>query len=226
MTFSGAVIGELEVGHMDAVNVVNLELYLRGVVPSEMPSSWSPAALQSQAVAARTYATRELRSPKASWFDVFGDTRDQSYGGVGAETKATNQAVKATAGEVVVDHTGHAILAQYASADGGWTVAGGAPYLPAKPDPYDGAVPNAAHAWITSVSAHSLAMAYPEIGTLQDIVITGRGRQRTVGRSGDQPRAARQQRFGIAVWNRLAVSRSDYEARGSARCRCPPRPAS
>lgn len=174
MTFRGAVIGAVEAGHMEAVNLVNVELYLRGVVPSEMPSSWSPAALQSQAVAARTYATRDLHHPKASWFDVFGDTRDQAYGGVGAETKTTNQAVTATAGEVVVDHDGHPILAQYASADGGWTVSGGVSYLPARKDPYDGAVPNAAHAWVASVSASSLATAYPQIGTLQDLVITGR----------------------------------------------------
>jgi SpoIID/LytB domain protein len=130
--------------------------------------------LQSQAVAARTYATRGLHSPKTSWFDVFGDTRDQAYGGVGAETKPTNRAITATAGEVVVDHSGHAILAQYASADGGWTVSGGVSYLPSKQDPYDGAVPNAAHAWVTSVAASSLASAYPKIGTLQDVVITGR----------------------------------------------------
>jgi SpoIID/LytB domain protein len=174
MTFRGAVIGEIEAHHMEAVNVVNVESYLRGVVPSEMPSTWSPAALQAQAVAARSYATRELRNPKTSWFDVFGDTRDQAYGGVGAETKATNEAVTATAGEVVVDHAGHAILAQYASSDGGWTVSGGVSYLPARKDPYDGAVPNAAHAWTTSVSAKSLAVAYPQIGQLQAIEITGR----------------------------------------------------
>jgi stage II sporulation protein D len=172
--YRGVITGEMEAGSLQAVNLVNLELYLRSVVPSEMPSSWSPAALQAQAVAARTYATRGRANPKTSWFDVFGDTRDQAYGGLGSETTATNRALHTTAGEIIVDSTNHAILAQYASADGGWTVSGGEPYLPAKADPYDGAVPNNAHAWTTSVSATTLESAYPAIGTLRDIEITGR----------------------------------------------------
>jgi SpoIID/LytB domain protein len=168
------MIGEIKAGSMEAVNVVDLELYLRSVVPSEMPSSWSSAALQAQAVASRTYATHGRNHPKASWFDIYGDDRDQAYGGFGSETRRTNRAIRATAGELVVGHHGGAILAQYASADGGWTASGGVSYLPAKRDPYDGAVPNDAHAWTTSVSAASLASAYPQVGTLQNITVTSR----------------------------------------------------
>jgi SpoIID/LytB domain protein len=172
--YRGSMVGELKNGSLEAVNVVNLELYLRGVVPAEMPSSWTAAALQAQAVAARTYAARGLRDPKASWFDVFGDTRDQAYGGVASEAVRTNRAIHRTAGEVVVDSSGHAILAQYASANGGWTVSGGVPYLPAKHDPYDGAVPNDAHAWTASVSVGSMESAYPAIGTVRSLTVTGR----------------------------------------------------
>jgi SpoIID/LytB domain protein len=172
--FRGAMVGELKNGSMEAVNAVPLDLYLRGVVPSEMPASWPGAALQAQAVAARTYAARGLRSPKASWFDVFGDTRDQAYGGVGSEAAKATKAIQHTAGEVIVDHDGHAILSQYSSADGGWSTSGGVPYLPAQHDPYDGLVPNTAHAWTSSVSAGSLESAYPAVGNLTGIVITGR----------------------------------------------------
>jgi stage II sporulation protein D len=179
--YRGSVTGEIEAGEMEAVNVVNLELYLRSVVPSEMPSSWSAAALQAQAVASRTYARHGINHPKASWFDADGDTRDQAYGGVGAERASTTAAIKATAGEVIVDSSGHAVFAQYASADGGWTVSGGEPYLPAKADPYDGEMPNDAHAWTRDVSATTLEADHPSLGTLKDIEITGRNGDGTWG---------------------------------------------
>jgi stage II sporulation protein D len=174
VTYRGAMVGELESGSLEAVDDVNLEQYLYSVVPAEMSSSWTSAALEAQAVAARTYARRGLNSPKASWFDIYGDTRDQAYAGVGRETTRTTRAVNSTAGETIVDSAGHAILAQYSAANGGWTVSGGEPYLPAKADPYDGAVPNDAHAWTTSVAASSLESAYPQVGTLREIKITGR----------------------------------------------------
>jgi stage II sporulation protein D len=174
VTYRGAMVGELESGSLEAINVVNLEQYLYSVVPAEMSSSWTSAALEAQAVAARTYARRGLNSPKASWFDVYGDTRDQAYLGLGDETAQTTRAVTSTAGETIVDTSGHAILAQYSAANGGWTASGGESYLPAKADPYDGAVPNDAHAWTTSVAASSLQAAYPQLGTLREIKITGR----------------------------------------------------
>lgn len=174
VSYRGSITGEVESGSLEAVNTVNLELYLRSVVPAEMPSSWTAAALQAQAVAARTYARHGLNNPKASWFDVFGDTRDQAYAGVGREATRTTRAIEATAGEVIVDAGGHAVLAQYAAADGGWTVSGGVSYLPAKADPYDGAVPNSAHAWTRSVPARTIAAAYPQLGAVKDIDITGR----------------------------------------------------
>jgi SpoIID/LytB domain protein len=174
VTYRGAVTGEIESGVLQAVNVVNLEQYIQSVVPAEMPSSWPMASLQAQAVASRTYARRELNNPKSGWFDLYGDTRDQAYLGAGDETARTTRAVAATAGETIVDSANQAILAQYSSSNGGWTVSGGVSYLPSRQDPYDGAIPNDAHAWTTSVSASSLASAYPQLGSLQEIKITGR----------------------------------------------------
>jgi SpoIID/LytB domain protein len=174
VSYRGTILGELESGTLEAVNDVNIELYLLSVVPDEMPSPWPAAALQAQAVAARTYARHGLNDPKASWYDVDGDTRDQAYGGVGAEKPRTTRAVQATAGEVIVDAAGHAVFAQYGSADGGWTVSGGVSYLPAEADPYDGMIPNTDHAWTRSVAASTLTSAYPQLGTLTAIEITGR----------------------------------------------------
>ena len=68
-----------------------LQQYLYGVVTAEMPSTWLPAALQAQAVAARSYAlaSRQAGAP----FDVYADGRSQAYLGVSAETPAGKQAV-------------------------------------------------------------------------------------------------------------------------------------
>ncbi|MDQ1705076.1 MAG: hypothetical protein QOF18_1442, partial [Frankiaceae bacterium] len=76
------------------VNTAPLESYLQSVVPSEMPSSWSPAALQAQAVAARSYASYEIAHPKnAPYYDVYDDTRDQMYVGMPGEAASSTAAV-------------------------------------------------------------------------------------------------------------------------------------
>ena len=56
----------------------------------EMPSSWAAQALDAQAVAARTYAI--TTTVGATGYDVYSDTRSQMYGGVRAETAATDSA--------------------------------------------------------------------------------------------------------------------------------------
>lgn len=147
--YRGSLALGASAGTIDAVNVVPIELYLLGVVPSEMPSSWAPAALQAQAIAARSYALRSL-DPSAP-FDVYDDQRSQVYGGVDAETASTDAAVRATAQEAVTYH-GAVIEAFFASSDGGYTesvqnVWGGSPepYLVGVPDPFDAIAPT--HVW-------------------------------------------------------------------------------
>src|SRR5262249_50471900 len=82
------------------VHVGSLDLYARGGVPSEMPYRWDRAALEAQAVAARSYAV-SLAGSRAA-YDVRDDTRDQVYGGIRAETPRTNRAVVRTAGKVLL----------------------------------------------------------------------------------------------------------------------------
>ena len=65
-----------------------------------MPSTWLPAALQAQAVAARSYALASRRA--GAPFDVYADGRSQAYLGVSAETPAGMQAVDTTVGEVLL----------------------------------------------------------------------------------------------------------------------------
>jgi stage II sporulation protein D len=104
---------------VSVVNDLTLEEYLGGVVPVEMPSTWPAAALQAQAIAARSYAARRLR-PGISYFDVPDDSTSQIYRGVKAEKASTNAAIAATAGTVMM--TGSTIAnALFHSTGGGAT---------------------------------------------------------------------------------------------------------
>jgi stage II sporulation protein D len=132
------------------VNALPLDTYLRGVVPAEMPSRWRLAALEAQAVAARSYAVSELRPD--SWYDLLSDTHDQVYGGVAAETPRSDQAVYATRGQVLT-WDGQVARTYYSSSSGGrteavqdaWPGAAAVPYLRSVSDPYDVYSPH--HAW-------------------------------------------------------------------------------
>ena len=102
------------------VNVVSMEDYLQGVVPCEIVPSWKIDAIKAQAVAARTYAMFHKNGYRSSGYDVTDDTRSQVYQGAGAETEATNRAVRETAGEIVT-YGGKPIDAVFHSSGGGYT---------------------------------------------------------------------------------------------------------
>jgi stage II sporulation protein D len=87
-----------------AVNVLDLEEYLLGVVPSEMPASWHPEALKCQAVAARSYAWAHMGAGskwKSEGFDLVPDVRDQAYKGMQVEAPSTWKAVMQTRGLIL-----------------------------------------------------------------------------------------------------------------------------
>jgi SpoIID/LytB domain protein len=158
--YRGSFLLERSAGGLMVVNVVPLERYLRGVVPSEMPSQWSPAAYQAQAVAARSYALASLRP--AARFDLYADNRSQVYGGIRSERPETNLAVGATAGKVLT-YDDRVIVAYYDSDSGGRTAAvqdvfpGDAPepYLVSVSDPFDARSPN--RRWQVALTAAALS---------------------------------------------------------------------
>ncbi|HVU71557.1 MAG TPA: SpoIID/LytB domain-containing protein [Mycobacteriales bacterium] len=166
------------------VNALELDDYVRGVVPRESPSSWLPAALQVQAVAARSYAAYAINHPASASYDICDTSACQAYGGkhlyaadgddYELETPNTDAAVAATAHQVRT-YGGTAIFAQFSASDGGWTVAGGQPYLTAHADPWDGVDPaNTGHTWSASLTAKALQKAFPAVGTLTSLEVTGR----------------------------------------------------
>ena len=85
------------------INLVNLEEYLYGVLPSEMPADWPKQALCAQAIAARTWAMKNKARHNHQGFNFCRAVHCQAYKGVGAETRHTNQAVDDTAGLILVE---------------------------------------------------------------------------------------------------------------------------
>lgn len=157
------------------VNVLPMESYLRGVVPAEMPTSWSAHAVRAQAVAARTYAAKRLRPGSA--YDLCDTTTCQVYKGTAAETAGGDAAISATAHQVVRYGGGFADTL-FSSSNGGWTVDGGQPYLPAKADPYDGVAQN--QAWTASATTAEISNAFG-VGTVSRLEVVSRDGRGALG---------------------------------------------
>ena len=102
------------------VNELNVEEYLYSTVPSEMPASWPAAALEAQAIAARTYTFANMGRHAARGFDLFASVASASYQGFGSERRSTDEAVDATRGLVLMSG-GALINTVYSANSGGHT---------------------------------------------------------------------------------------------------------
>ena len=72
---------------LTVMNDIELEKYLQGVVPSEMPSGWEHEAHKAQAIAARSYAVANMGKRSKYGYDLKDTPEDQAYGGASAETQ-------------------------------------------------------------------------------------------------------------------------------------------
>ena len=180
-------------GGLMVINEVDVEGYVKGVVPNEVPSSWPAQALRAQAVVARSYGIATERSGP---FDHYADTRSQVYGGRDSETSATNAAVAATKREVV-KYRGAPAVTYYFSTSGGQTessefaFSGGEriPYLRSVEDPFDDASP--VHTWTERLSDDEMEAELAGLfgGSLRRIEVLERG---------DSPRIVRARVVGSA----------------------------
>ncbi|HUQ99980.1 MAG TPA: SpoIID/LytB domain-containing protein [Gemmatimonadaceae bacterium] len=104
------------------INTLSMDSYLRGVVPLEIGNRTSGeiAAVEAQAVAARTYAYKHLNAARN--FDMYSTVQDQVYGGVDAEKPLPDTAIRNTQ-DVVVLFGGQPINTPYHSTCGGSTAA-------------------------------------------------------------------------------------------------------
>ncbi len=211
--YRGRLQLQLVEGKLQAVNVVGLEEYLKGVVSAEVPADWPLEAVKAQAVAARSYALAQRRDGVL----LYADQRSQVYGGVGAETPVGVEAVRATRGQVLV-YQGQVARTYFYSSSGGRTAAVGdvfpgaepVPYLVSVPDPYDVVSPY--HTWgpvLVSAARVSRALGVAGVTDLDPVPARGRAREVVVrGRAGETSLPAPAVRFALGLrsaWIRPAV---------------------
>ena len=163
-------------GEVQAINVVDIEEYLRGVVPAEMPPLWPQAAVRAQAIIARTYAA--ARIDPAAPYDLCATTQCQVYEGELREHPSADAAIQATRAQVV-SSAGKLADTYFSSDSGGYTASSleawgrDVPYLRAQPDP---ASPGAQKPWVVTVPlsrVQEVAGRYgANVGRLDSVVVS------------------------------------------------------
>ncbi len=195
-------------GNLNVVNIVSVEEYVKGVIPYEMGPAWPLAALEAQAVCARTYVCGHSLHLSADGFDVCGGTHCQVYNGHGSgvtgASAVSDQAVENTAGQCLY-YDGQLVRdAVYHSSDGGATEDGGnvwgteTGYLKGKLDPYEAqtTVPNNTYSvtytsaelsWILEQKGYSVGTVrdvyvseYTPLGNVSKVTFVGSGGTKTV----------------------------------------------
>ena len=156
--------GNSESDRLTLYNVLDMEDYLKGVVPREMSASWPIEALKAQAVAARNYAKINMDSNKF----LYDTVQHQVYHGKSVENPNSNRAVEETKG-IYATYNGSLIYAYYHSSSGGHTEnsenvwSSTLPYIRAVEDPYDTHNVNPNTSWTETVSKKKVSDAiFPE----------------------------------------------------------------
>ena len=170
--------GELRVSlkgkKLNIINYLKLEKYLKSVVGSEMPKEFPLAALQAQAIAARTYALKLLDKNKL--FDLHSTQASQVYLGLESETVKINRAVKST-NSLVLFYKDQLIDAVFHSSSGGRTENSGQvwkyqlPYLKSVID-YDHN--STKYRWTNKFTSAELEKIFPDLGGVNSIHIIDR----------------------------------------------------
>jgi SpoIID/LytB domain protein len=123
--YSDLFAGDLKIqpnayGTYTLVNQVPIEAYLRGVVPHEIGAGAPRNAIEAQAILARTYALRNLRRFATDNYEICADTQCQVYFGLADTDAVSDQAIAATAGQVLT-YQNELVDALYSSTTGGVT---------------------------------------------------------------------------------------------------------
>ena len=141
-TYRGWFEFKRSAGTITAINIVDYEDYLYGVIAAEMPASWHMEALKAQAVAARSMSIHQINKYIKDGYNVCDTINTQVYKGFTNEYPRTNQAVDETRG-MVATYNGRVAETLFYSTSGGYTedpqyVWGNPiPYLKSIPDPYE-----------------------------------------------------------------------------------------
>jgi stage II sporulation protein D (peptidoglycan lytic transglycosylase) len=167
MTLPGRVIVRRQSNRLLVVNELDIEEYLKGVVPMEMNAAWHLEALKVQAIAARTYAIYQMRQGGKKDFDILASTKDQVYRGRSGAHPNVLRAVEQTR-NLILTHGGLPIFAAYSSTAAGttedamyvWSL--DLPYLKGVECPFDIDSPH--YQWRTDVALPHLERRLREEG--------------------------------------------------------------
>ena len=227
--YRGAIEVRMEGAGVTAINVLDIDSYVRGVVAGEMPSSWPLEALEAQAVTARTYALATRKT--TGLFDQYPDTRSQVYRGVTGESARSDAAVAQTAGRVLT-YDGVPAVTYYFSTSGGHTEnvefsfvgSLSKPWLVGVPDPYDSQSPY--HRWKMPITAARLDAALGAPGRFKQVKVVDRGvsprvvRARVIGTGGSHVLTGPQIRARLGLrdtWFTFVRARTSVSRARSAR---------
>ncbi|HEX3620978.1 MAG TPA: SpoIID/LytB domain-containing protein [Acidimicrobiales bacterium] len=171
-SYRGTVIAAAGGHGIQLTDELDVEQYLRGM--GEMPASWPAAALQAQAIAARTYAIRAASAGRT----LCDDQQCQVYIGAGNETAATTAAATATRGQVLT-YQGALAETVYSASAGGISATPAEGFGPDSPDlPYLQPVTypvSDPQLWATSLPLTEVAARFAYQGELQDVRVTRTG---------------------------------------------------
>ena len=140
--YGGAISFRVNNKKLDIVNRVDMDEYLKGVLPKEMSPSFPMESLKAQALCSRSFAINNYNKFIKNGYNLDDTTRSQVYYGKDVEEKTTNKAVEETIGQVI-KYDGKVAETIFCASSGGYTVAsseawGGnsVPYLISQEDPY------------------------------------------------------------------------------------------
>jgi SpoIID/LytB domain protein len=169
--YSGDFVAVITANSVRIINVIDPDTYIKGVIPSEVESTWPAETLKAQAVAARTYAWWSVLQARKSTsdFDMDDTVSYQAYMGNTKRAVSSDEAADATEG-LVMFYNGEIIKSYFAADSGGYTEDAGEvfdalPYCLAKPETYDQTL-YPASAWVKSISASDLTTALVTSGAI------------------------------------------------------------
>lgn len=181
--YRDAIVIRAQAGRLTVINEVNIEQYLRGILPREANPAWPAESLKAQAVVSRTYVLRNMRRHDGEGFDVCNTVHCQVYGGAECEDPRSDEAVADTAGRVLMYNGALAQTVFHASCGGHtehpsvvWSGHADAPsYLQGRKDKYCGDSPH--HRWKSTIKEstirEALVKAGYDIGTITRIRVDG-----------------------------------------------------
>lgn len=193
-------------GTVTVVDELDIEDYLRGVLPAEMSPDWPLEALKAQAVVARTFALANRGKFESAGFDLSGDVRSQVYAGGGPRAPQVERAVRETRGEVL-GWKGTLLSAFYHSCCGGHTADYGSVWGAGNsPKPLRGV----ADRWCKASPQYSWSAYFADEDLLAALQRRGRHATRLKG-----IRVLRRDGAGFARTLRVSAREDDYDLKAA-----------